>query len=111
MADNPAPGSTAAPRALDLAVVRDRLANLPGWQVDPQRPALLRSLRFRDFSQAFAFMTRVALVAERRQHHPEWFNVYQRVDIVLTTHDANGITDRDLAMAADIDRLAADFGA
>jgi len=110
MAHTPASAGNAAPTALDLAAVRERLGLFAHWQLDPQRPALQRSLRFRDFSQAFAFMTRVALAAERHQHHPEWSNVYQRVDIVLTTHDAGGITERDFALAAAIDRLAADFG-
>ena len=82
-----------------------------GWQKKAEtRDAITKTFHFPAFSQAFAFMTRVALAAERQQHHPEWSNVYQRVDIVLTTHDAGGITERDFALAANIDQLAADFG-
>ncbi len=75
------------------------LATLPGWQHDTQRDAISRSFRFADFSQAFGFMAELALVAERCNHHPEWFNVYNKVDIVLTTHDAGGLTQRDIAFA------------
>ena len=86
-------------QALDLDVVRQQLNTLSGWRVDTARPALRREFRFADFNQAFAFMTRLALDAEAHNHHPEWFNVYNRVEITLTTHDAGGITQRDLDMA------------
>jgi 4a-hydroxytetrahydrobiopterin dehydratase len=74
-----------------------RLQSLPGWRVE--RGKLHRELAFPDFVAAFAFMTRCALLAEKRDHHPEWFNVYNKVVIDLTTHDAGGITDRDFDLA------------
>ncbi|MEX6723289.1 4a-hydroxytetrahydrobiopterin dehydratase [Parapedomonas caeni] len=82
------------------------LASLPGWRHEPARDALIRSFRFADFTAAFGFMTRVALAAERRDHHPEWTNVYNRVDILLTTHEAGGLTLRDIDLAHAIDALA-----
>lgn len=82
------------------------LAGLTGWRTVEGRDAIARSLRFADFSQAFAFMTRVALAAERLNHHPEWFNVWNRVDITLTTHDAGGVTNRDVELARIIDDAA-----
>ena len=80
-------------------------AELPGWTLEGE--ALVRSFRFADFSAAFAFMTRVALLAEKADHHPEWTNVWNRVDIRLTTHDAGGLTARDVALARGIDALLA----
>ena len=82
------------------------LAGLPSWTYDPQARAIRRSFRFADFSAAFAFMTRVALAAEKADHHPDWSNVWNRVDIALTTHDAGGLTGRDIALAKAIDALA-----
>ncbi|MCA3237101.1 MAG: 4a-hydroxytetrahydrobiopterin dehydratase [Curvibacter sp.] len=93
-----------APHTLDAA--RAALAQLPGWQLEPRRPALVRQFVFSDFSAAFAFMTRVALLAERMNHHPEWFNVYNRVDVALTTHDAGGVTASDVEMARAMNDLA-----
>lgn len=85
---------------------------LPAWRHDTARGGLIqRQLRFADFGQAFGFMTQVALAAERLNHHPEWFNVYNRVDITLTTHDVNGLSGRDLAMARLVDDLVQTFGA
>ena len=83
------------------------LADLPGWSWDEARDAIARSFSFKDFSEAFAFMTRGALAAEKADHHPEWSNVWNRVDIRLTTHDAGGLTGRDVALAKRIDALAA----
>ena len=83
------------------------LAQLPGWAHDPARDGIARSFRFRDFSEAFAFMTRVALAAEQADHHPEWSNVWNRVDILLTTHSAGGLTAKDVDLARRIDRYAA----
>jgi 4a-hydroxytetrahydrobiopterin dehydratase len=80
---------------------------LPGWRLAPDRDALVRSFTFRDFVEAFGFMTRVALLAEKMDHHPERSNVYNRVEILLTTHDCAGLSARDLALAEAIDRLAA----
>jgi 4a-hydroxytetrahydrobiopterin dehydratase len=86
---------------------REGLAALPDWAVAPGRDALTRSFKFPDFSAAWGFMTRVALAAERMDHHPEWTNVYNRVDIVLTSHDAGGLSQRDIALARLIDAVAA----
>ncbi len=81
------------------------LAALPAWGLVDGRDAIARSFTFADFGAAFAFMTHVALLAEKQDHHPEWFNVYSRVDIVLTTHDARGLSERDIRLATAIDRL------
>ncbi len=83
----------------------EALAALPGWTRDAKRDAIARSFRFADFGEAFAFMTRVALEAEKADHHPEWSNVWNRVDIALTTHDAGGLTDRDVKLATKIDEI------
>ncbi|TSE35776.1 4a-hydroxytetrahydrobiopterin dehydratase [Tepidimonas charontis] len=96
---------------LEGAALTSALAQVPAWTFDAKRHAIQRTLRFADFNAAFGFMTRVALQAERRNHHPEWFNVYDRVDIVLTTHDAGGLTERDIALARWIDAAAAALGA
>jgi 4a-hydroxytetrahydrobiopterin dehydratase len=77
-----------------------------GWTKSADEKALEKSFRFADFSEAFAFLTRVAMHAEKVDHHPEFTNVWNRVDFRLTTHDANGLTERDLKLAAAIDRLA-----
>jgi 4a-hydroxytetrahydrobiopterin dehydratase len=91
---------------LDPQQVRAKLAALPGWTLTDDGLAITRKFRFADFREAFAFMTRVALAAERADHHPEWNNVYNRVDIRLTTHDAGGLTERDFALAAVADGAA-----
>jgi len=78
---------------------------LTGWTLSREGKAIERKLVFGDFSEAFGFMTRVALLAEQHDHHPEWFNVYNRVEITLTTHDADGLSQRDFAMAKAIDAL------
>lgn len=83
----------------------ERLADLPAWTLDAARDGITRSFRFKDFSQAFGFMSRVALLAEKADHHPEWSNVWNRVDILLTTHDAGGLSMRDIKMAKAIDGL------
>jgi 4a-hydroxytetrahydrobiopterin dehydratase len=77
----------------------EALAALPDWRLRADGFAIERSLKFGDFSEAFAFMTRVALAAEKADHHPEWSNVYNRVEITLTTHDAGGLSARDVALA------------
>lgn len=84
---------------------RAALAGLPGWSEVAGRNAITKSFRFADFNQAFGFMTRVALTAERMNHHPEWFNVYDRVTIALATHDAGGVTERDIALARFIETI------
>jgi 4a-hydroxytetrahydrobiopterin dehydratase len=78
-----------------------------GWMMSADGKALEKSFRFKDFSEAFAFLTRVAMHAEKVDHHPEFTNVWNRVDFRLTTHDAGGVTDRDRELAAAIERLAA----
>lgn len=85
---------------------REALAPLAGWSEVDGRDAISRSFRFADFNQAFAFMARVAMEAERTGHHPEWSNVYNRVDVTLTTHDAGGLSERDIALARFIDSVA-----
>ena len=91
---------------LDEAERASALAMLDGWSWEAGRNGIARSLRFRDFGEAFAFMTRVALEAEKADHHPEWSNVWNRVDIFLTTHDAGGLTAKDVTLARRIDDFA-----
>ncbi len=87
------------------------LASLPQWTYAPERGGLIRrQCVFDSFTQAFAFMTEVALHAEKSDHHPEWFNVYNRVDVTLTTHDAQGLSERDVALARTIDAILARLG-
>ena len=81
------------------------LAGIGDWEWDVKRDAIARSFTFQDFSAAFAFMTRVALAAEKMDHHPEWSNVYNKVRITLTTHSAGGLTEKDTKLAEKIDRL------
>ncbi len=83
------------------------LEQLPLWSYDADAKGIRRTLRFVDFAEAFGFMARVAIHAEKADHHPEWFNVYNRVDITLTTHDAGGLSARDDAMARLIDGMVA----
>ncbi|MFV0643772.1 MAG: 4a-hydroxytetrahydrobiopterin dehydratase [Sphingomonadaceae bacterium] len=84
---------------------KDALLELPDWVLRGDSLAIARVFTFDDFSEAFAFMARVALLAEVHNHHPEWFNVYNRVEITLTTHDAGGLSARDIAMAIAIEAL------
>ena len=83
------------------------LRDLHGWAEVPERDAIRKSYHFADFNAAWGFMSRVALVAEKLDHHPEWFNVYNRVEIRLTTHDAGGLSKRDVALAQAIDGFVA----
>jgi len=83
----------------------EALDALDEWDYDEGRDAITRKFLFADFSEAFAFMTRVALLAEKADHHPEWSNVWNRVEILLTTHDAGGLSQRDVDMAEAIDLL------
>jgi 4a-hydroxytetrahydrobiopterin dehydratase len=85
---------------------KSALAGLKGWSETSGRDAITKKFVFKDFSQAFGFMTRAALVAEKMDHHPEWFNVYKTVDVTLSTHDAGGLTDRDVKLAAAMDKIA-----
>ena len=82
------------------------LAKLAGWSEVAGRDAIAKKFVFKDFSQAFGFMTRAALAAEKMDHHPEWFNVYKTVDVTLSTHDAGGVTEVDIKLAETMDRLA-----
>ena len=82
------------------------LADLPKWQEVEGRDAIHRSFKFDDFNQAWGFMNRVALTAERMDHHPEWFNVYGTVEVTLATHDCGGVSERDIALAKFIDLAA-----
>ncbi|HEY4169975.1 MAG TPA: 4a-hydroxytetrahydrobiopterin dehydratase [Reyranella sp.] len=84
----------------------DALATLEGWSEVQGRDAIQKSFKFDDFNQAWGFMTRVALAADKADHHPEWSNVYNKVEIVLSTHDAGGFSDKDVALARFIDGLA-----
>lgn len=89
----------------------DATKELSNWSVaDGDRDAIERRFKFADFKAAFAFMTAAALKAEQMDHHPEWFNVYSRVDVILTTHDANGVTTKDIALAQYMDKIAAQLG-
>lgn len=82
------------------------IVRLSGWAETPGRDAITKTYKFADFNDAFGFMTRVALQAEKMDHHPEWFNVYNKVEIVLTTHDANGVTEKDVTLATFMDEAA-----
>jgi 4a-hydroxytetrahydrobiopterin dehydratase len=90
---------------LDETARAEALDELGEWDYDDARDAISRQFLFRDFSEAFGFMARVALLAELHNHHPEWSNVWNRVDIILTTHDAAGLSQRDVTMARAIDAL------
>lgn len=79
---------------------------LNGWRAADDRDAICKSFQFADFNAAFGFMTRVALKADAMDHHPEWFNVYNRIDVTLATHDADGVTDKDVALARFMDEIA-----
>src|SRR5262245_53983785 len=92
-------------KKLDDTAIRDELASLPGWKREGDK--IGRSYELADFVTAFGFMASVALVAERMNHHPEWFNVYRTVRVELSTHDAGGITALDFELARAMDRLAA----
>ena len=81
------------------------LSTLPEWTHDATRDGIVRTFRFRDFVEAFSFMAKVAMIAEKADHHPEWSNVYNRVTILLTTHDAGGLSQRDIDLARAIDAL------
>jgi len=88
------------------AARKTALAKLEGWTEVDGRDAISRKFMFKDFNEAFGFMARAALIAEKLDHHPEWFNVYNRVEVTLATHDAGGVTERDIKLAQEMDRLA-----
>ncbi len=93
-------------KKLDPAESAARLGAVAGWVIAPDGLSISRSFNFANFSEAFGFMARVALAAEKADHHPDWFNVYSLVEIKLTTHDAGGLTVRDFDLAAAINRAA-----
>jgi len=82
------------------------LTRLPGWSAAEGRDAIVKTFKFADFNAAFGWMTRVALAAEKLDHHPEWFNVYSKVDVLLATHDADGVTELDVTVAQIMDAAA-----
>lgn len=90
---------------LSDAELETRLAALDGWERSAARHAIFKSFKFKTFRQAFAFMTDIALKAEQMNHHPEWFNVYNRVEITLTTHDTGGVSEKDLKLAEYIEEV------
>ena len=104
---SPTPPEVFMIEALNEADRAEALSRLTAWSYDDDRHALYRKIKLADFSAAFALMVRIAFEAEKADHHPEWSNVYSRIDIWLTTHDAGGVSVRDIAMAQAIDRLAA----
>ena len=94
------------PQKLNAEARKSALTRLNGWSDVPGRDAIARKFVFTDFNQAFGFMTRAALVAEKMDHHPEWFNVYKTVEVTLSTHDAGGVTELDIKLAEAMDKLA-----
>jgi 4a-hydroxytetrahydrobiopterin dehydratase len=96
---------------LTRAERQSALRSLGQWSLDEEREAIRRSFVFTDFAEAFGFMAEAALLAEKANHHPEWSNVWNRVDVLLTTHDAEGLTLRDIDLAEKMDRAAALRGA
>lgn len=96
----------ARPERLTTDARRAALAKLNGWSEVSGRDAISRKFTFKDFNEAFGFMTRAALVAEKMDHHPEWFNVYKTVEVTLSTHDAGGVTALDIELAAAMDKIA-----
>ena len=89
---------------------KSALQDLPGWTETPGREAIARSFTFKDFNEAFGFMCRAALVAEKNDHHPEWRNVYKTVEVILATHDAGGVTALDIDLAKAMNTIARQFG-
>jgi 4a-hydroxytetrahydrobiopterin dehydratase len=92
---------------LERAVIDEKLAALDGWTLGGDAKSIAKTFKFANFREAFGFMTQGALAAEKFDHHPEWFNVYSRVDVTLTTHDAGGLTEQDFRMGKAMDKAAA----
>jgi 4a-hydroxytetrahydrobiopterin dehydratase len=95
---------------LSVEMRKSALRELPGWKEVAGRDAIERTFVFKDFNEAFGFMSRAALVAEKSDHHPEWRNVYKIVEVVLATHDAGGVTERDIELAKAMNAIAAQLG-
>ena len=94
-------------QSLDPSALQVALTGLSQWALEPVRPALRRRFEFADFAQAFGFMAEMAILSEKRDHHPEWLNVHRLVDVTLTTHDAGGVSERDIAWARAADAVFA----
>ena len=94
-------------KRLDDRQIQAVLEELPDWRLAEERSAIFRQYKFKNFNEAFGFMTRAALIAEKMNHHPEWSNIYGSVNVTLTTHDASGITDLDIKLAKAMDKFAA----
>jgi 4a-hydroxytetrahydrobiopterin dehydratase len=94
------------PEKMSDAQTDEALGELDGWTRVEGRDAISRSYKFASFNEAFGFMSRVALAAEKLDHHPEWFNVYNKVDVTLATHDADGVTELDIKLAQKMNRIA-----
>jgi 4a-hydroxytetrahydrobiopterin dehydratase len=90
---------------------KSALQGIPGWSEVSGREAIARTFTFKDFNEAFGFMSRAALVAEKNDHHPEWRNVYRTVEVLLSTHDAGGVTQRDIDLAKAMNAIASQLGA
>lgn len=86
--------------------VSKALEDLNGWSYNDSKKSIQKTYKFKDFNHAFGFMSRVAMLAESMNHHPEWFNVYNKIDVELSTHDASGVTDKDISMAKFMDQVA-----
>lgn len=95
---------------LERSQIEAALLQLAGWNLEEDAQAIRREFKFKNFSEAFSFMTRSALAAEKMDHHPEWSNVYNKVDVRLTTHSAGGVTALDIDLAKKMDRFVADVG-
>ena len=95
------------PAILPQDAVDKALATLDGWAMHDSRNAIVRTFIFSDFNEAFGFMSRTALVAEKMDHHPEWFNVYKTVEVTLATHDVGGVTELDIKLAEEMNKIAA----
>lgn len=93
------------PKPLHPDKIYEALKELDGWKYNTMKNAITRAFTFKDFREAWAFMGRVARLAEAEQHHPDWHNVYNKVEIFLTTHDAGGVTEKDITMAEKIDKI------
>ena len=95
------------PEKLSPEAIEKAMLELVGWRYSSEKEAIEKQFKFRNFSEAFGFMTRSALLAEKLNHHPEWFNVYSRVDVALTTHDVDGLTELDFKLAKAMDKFNA----
>ncbi|MBV9558707.1 MAG: 4a-hydroxytetrahydrobiopterin dehydratase [Pseudolabrys sp.] len=96
----------ATPKTLSADARKGALAKLKGWSDAKNGNAIAKKFEFKDFNEAFGFMTRAALVAEKMNHHPEWFNVYKTVEVTLSTHDAGGVTELDVKLAEAMEKIA-----